>query len=431
MRMSFVRLVCYFALNLVSTRAVSLDAISNPFMNSRAFDRKPSCNAYIDTISVLLLQVRLDKQTGQPLVRQRDLRVSFFPERKEVLGKFDRPETRMLYTLGEKGAPIVYLWNGLGSSANSSYSNFLMDQLNALGMTVVTIPSTFNENDSIGFSSHVRPGLSSADVPDLLRLTESAEKEVIRRHDLKPSSRILMGVSMGAFQAGALLSRKEWEPRFDKYILINPPLDLRYGIHILDQMVDGTKSLSEARKQEIENLRSEFFSNSDLKESPNEFRSEVGRRQLGERELGYLIGASMRGSVQGATLASQKVKNDGVLKRRTSFGKSQEVRKWSIYDYFEKVALPFHSNFFKKQGLNLDLDREMTLIPHLRESPRPRNVLVLHSMDDFISNPAEIEKLRQIPIHSVITSCGGHVGALAYSLYQEPLREFLIRDLKN
>jgi hypothetical protein len=430
MKFGFLRLFVFVLITLSVFRGIGFESFPPEKSSARVLSAQPTCNSYLDTISVLLLQVRTDKKTGLPLVPQRELRMSFFPERKEVMGKFDRPETRMLYVLGAPKGPIVYLWNGMGSSANASYSNFIMDMLNAMGMTVVAVPSTFNENDSLGFSTHVRPGLSSSDVSDLLKLTEAAEKEILQRHELIPSSRILMGVSMGAFQIGALLSRTEWEQKFSKYILINPPMDLRFGIQALDRMVDGARDLSNSRKQEIDGFRSEFFSSSDLKEDPAEFRSEVKRRQWGERELGYLIGSSMRSSVQGATLASQLVKNDGVLKRKTSFGRSQEVKKWSIYDYFQKIALPFHAEHFKKQGLALDLEREMTLLPHLREAKVPQNVLVLHALDDFISDPKEMEKLKQLPIQSVITRCGGHVGALGYSLYQEPLREFL-RDSAN
>lgn len=424
MKTRFITPVSVFLLSIIFSPLLYSQASSRSQNSTERFTQ-PTCNSYIDTISVLLLQVRMNQQTGQPLVPPRELRLSFFPQRKELMGRFDKPETRMLYVVGEKHGPIVYLWNGLGSSANASYSNFLMDQLHMLGMTVVSVPSTLNQNDTLGFSTYVRPGLSSADLPDLMRLTDGVDKEIVRRHELKPRSRILMGVSMGAFHAGALLSRKEWEQKFDKYVLINPPMDLRYGINVLDQMVDGSRNLSNSRKSEVENLRDEFFSSSDLKESPSEFRSEVKRRQFGERELGYLIGSSMRSSVQGATLSSQIVKNDGVLKRKTSFGRSQEVKKWSIYDYFEKIAFPFYDDLYKKQGLVLDLEREMTLLPHLKEAKRPQNVLVLHSIDDFISDPSEIEKMKSLPIRSVITNCGGHVGALGYSLFQGPLREFL------
>jgi hypothetical protein len=124
--------------------------------------------------------------------------------------------------------------------------------------------------------------------------------------------------------------------------------------------------------------------------------------------------------------ASQDYGDDGVFFASASL-RSRELqsRFWSINEYFERIALPFYRRLLEEQGKALDVDREMSIWPALSAAPRPERVLVLHAADDFISSPAQIGALATLPIRSVVAPCGGHVGALPYPVYADPLAAFL------
>lgn len=376
----------------------------------------PSCNSYVSTIGTLFLQPRRDPHNN-PIVPLHEMNISFYPERNQFMGWFQKAEAKVLFSKGKTNAPIIYLLNGLGSSAKSTYSVYLMDRLNDLGFTVVSIPSTFNETATLGFSTHVRPGLSSQDLPDIMRLIDAVSLQLAQKHKMNPPAHYLMGVSMGAFHTAAVLSRPELEQKFKKFVLINPPLDLRYGIRVLDEMVDGANRLPASRQEVLQEIAQT--------EEADEALQKMENQNVGSRDLGYLIGSAMRSSVQGTVLSSQKYINDGVLKSTSSFGRKQEVKKWSIQKYFDLVALPFFQKMYDKAGEYLDLDYELSIWPHLAHAPNPSKVLMLHSMDDFISHPEELKKLPLLENETVLTKCGGHVGALGYSLFMNPLKEFL------
>ncbi|MFN8945146.1 MAG: hypothetical protein ACK5WZ_11060, partial [Pseudobdellovibrionaceae bacterium] len=259
----------------------------------------------------------------------------------------------------------------------------------------------------------------------ILRLVSRATSDVTKKHQFEFKIKHLIGISLGGFQAASIMADPKTEGLFNKYILINPPLDLEYGLDVLDKLAEGKFELSEERKNFIkEKLKPyliEFATNID----PVIFSKTLQSNNIGEKELGFFIGLKMSTSVRDVVFASQQVHDDQVLKNKLPARRFVESHEWKILNYFDKIAWPFYDNFFKSGGESKNLDSELSIWKSLLNAPRPKDVLMLHAKDDFISHPLSLELLRAFPIETVLSECGGHVGALSYPVYAKPLKRFL------
>lgn len=372
----------------------------------------PSCNPYIATLGAAFMSERKDSD-GNPIVPQYAFSLSLYPERAKSMGVAARTQIRVTIS-PNRNAPFVYLLNGLGSPSDSGYGRWLMDFLHQMGFTVVSLPSTFSDVDAYAFSRYLRPGLSSTDVPDVMALLIAAQKKMAD-YGYRATSNTLMGVSLGAFQGAVIQADPRFRAMFSKYVLINPPLDLRYGLAVLDSFARGQEPGGASdRDAMLESLRDRL--------------AETGTpaaQGFGDDQLKTFIGIYLRLAVQDMAVASQRFQEDNVFGSGPGDGRRFESRFWTIQNYFDRIAFPFYSRLFADSGKKLDLDRELSIWPHLREAPAPDRVLILHSQDDFISNPKDLPLLKKLRTKAVVSSCGGHVGALPYRVFTVPLANFL------
>lgn len=381
-------------------------------------ENSPSCNPYVSTIKTILFK-------EQRWLSIKKMNVSFYPERNRLIGGIGKSKAEISYVLGQPNAPIAVLMVGLGSSSTVGYARFLMDVLNRMGLTVISIPSSFNMKSSLAFSEYMRPGLSTQDAADLLEIIDVAVSQLTHVHHLSSPEKYLLGVSMGAFHVAAIFGDPKNEKLFSKYILINPPLELDYGIDVLDQLADGKGGLNPKKQSLLAKLIQLYLNEFDSFGFAEYFISLIQTYQMGEQELGRLIGMKMRNSVQQVIFASQQLRDDGVLKNKNGLKRLYESHTWRIRDYFTKIAWPFYSKAKSEPNISEDLSSRLTIWNDLHNARRPNDILILHSQDDFISRPSALLKLKEFPMHLVLTKCGGHVGALKYPMYLNPLKEFL------
>ncbi|MFN8946071.1 MAG: hypothetical protein ACK5WZ_15750, partial [Pseudobdellovibrionaceae bacterium] len=124
---------------------------------------EPSCNPYFSSASTILLKEK-NKITF------RTLQYSFYPERHRLVGALGDVKAEINYVLGKPQAPLIVMLVGLGSASSVGYARYLMGQLNQMGFSVMSVPSSFHMQSSMAFSKYMRPGLSSQDSEDILRL---------------------------------------------------------------------------------------------------------------------------------------------------------------------------------------------------------------------------------------------------------------------
>ena len=381
----------------------------------------PSCNPYLSTVSTIVLGER----NKLPL---KTLQVSLFPQRNKALGLWGSAKAELNYVVGKKDYPLVVLMVGLGSPSTVGYARFLMEQLYQQGFSVVSVPSSFHMSSSVAFSEFMRPGLSSQDATDLLKIVNIATRKIIDLHRLTSSEQHLIGVSLGGYHAASILADPATADRFEKYVLINPPLDLSYGMAVLDNLAEGKGNLTEQQKSNIADQMNPYLTDSPQSPNAKEVMKVIEKNHFGEKELGFFVGLKMRSSVRDIVFASQQIHDDQLLKNSRLAKRFAESHTWKINDYFARVAWPFYKALEESDQNMPAVDSQLSIWDNLKKAPRPRDVLILHAKDDFISRPVSLEMLKFLPMNVVLANCGGHVGALSYPVYMTPLKEFLSED---
>lgn len=402
----------FFFFTILST----LTLISSVHAQTRAAG--PSCNPYLSTVSTIIM----GEKNKLPL---KTLQVSLYPERNKAIGLWGSAKAELNYVVGKKNSPLIVLMVGLGSPSTVGYARFLMEQLYLQGYSVVSVPSAFHMLSSLAFSRYMRPGLASQDAADLLKIVNIATKKIVDLHKLTSDEQHLIGVSLGGYHAASIMANPETADRFEKYVLINPPLDLNYGMAVLDNLSQGKGNLSEQQKKDVAEKMTPYMEDLQKSSDGKNMMTVIEKNHFGEKELGFFIGLKMRSSVRDIVFASQQIHDDHLLVNTRLSKRLIESHTWNINDYFTKVAWPFYKALEAEDNSFPAVDSQLNIWDNLKQAPRPRDVLILHAKDDFISRPVSLELLKFLPINVVLANCGGHVGALSYPVYLTPLKEFL------
>jgi pimeloyl-ACP methyl ester carboxylesterase len=149
----------------------------------------------------------------------------------------------------------------------------------------------------------------------------------------EPTNQLPVGRSLG--EAGPLIT-------FDRYVAINTPVRMAYGISKLDDFYQAPLDWPDAeRAGDIENTFLKVAALSKLSLTP---RSSLPFSAI---ESKFLIGMTFRFMLRDIIFSSQRRNNQGVLQHRIrNFRREplyQEILQYSYQDYFEKFAIPYYS----------------------------------------------------------------------------------------
>ncbi|RPJ31006.1 MAG: hypothetical protein EHM17_15885, partial [Verrucomicrobiaceae bacterium] len=155
--------------------------------------------------------------------------------------------------LQKQPAPLVYINPGLGGHRLSLTQLSLAEFLYQNGFSVVVTSSVFHPEFMERAATTGLPAYPPADSADLLALLAAIDARLERRHPGLLGPRALVGFSMGGFHALNLAAREKnhpaGSPRFERYVAINPPVDLHRGISALDRFVNAPAAWPENERE--------------------------------------------------------------------------------------------------------------------------------------------------------------------------------------
>jgi ABC-type transporter lipoprotein component MlaA/pimeloyl-ACP methyl ester carboxylesterase len=358
-------------------------------------------------------------------------------------------------------ANVVYIVPGLGSHRLAETSLALAELVYKNGFSAVCISSPFNFEFMEEASTAAMPGYLPVDGHDLhVALTEMDG----RLHALYPDrlgNRALMGYSMGAFESlyiaateahppsppgeearagesrppplsetphpGPLptrSSRGEGEAsaqppliNFDRYVAINTPVRMAYGISKLDEFYRAALAWPAAeRTDDIENT---FLKVAALSKDTLTPQTSLPFNAIESR---FLIGLMFRLTLRDIIFTSQRRDNQGVLHhpirnlRRDPV--YQEILQYSYGDYFEKFAIPYYWTWgIEAEALEKAGDLR-TYEAGLRANPDLR---VIVNQNDFLLTDADLAWLHATftPAQLTVFAQGGHLGNLSNPAVQK------------
>ncbi|HEV2436394.1 MAG TPA: VacJ family lipoprotein [Verrucomicrobiae bacterium] len=353
-------------------------------------------------------------------------------------------------------ANVVYIVPGLGSHRLAETSIALAELVYDNGFSAVVLSSPFNYEFMEHASTAAVPAYLPVDGQDLqVALTEID----LRLHALYPNRlghRALMGYSMGAFEAlfiaaagptnpysvvtkGRVLRFPEGKQgvkevriapvtnqlpliHFDRYVAINTPIRMAFGISKLDEFYRAPLKWPAAeRTDDIENTFLKVAALSKLTLTPQT------SLPFSAIESKFLIGLTFRFILRDVIYSSQQRDNQGVLhhpirdwRREPVY---QEILQYSYEDYFKKFVIPY----YQARGLASPVaetletaDDLRTYAARLRGDP---DIRVIVNQNDFLLTDKDLAWLHATfgPKQLTVFPQGGHLGNLSNPAVQKAI----------
>ena len=230
-----------------------------------------------------------------------------------------------------------------------------------------------------------------------------------------------MGVSLGALE-GAYLSVIDTEERkigIEKYLLVNPPLDLYYALKKVDEWHALQNKFGRDKSKEI--VAKAIGIVESLSEERRDDPAVMDRlvKKFGSfttEELQFLIAESLQSQLSELVYVTQVIHDQKVLRAAKDEVRKrlQEAQGLTSMDYNEKIGLPLWriqegepqadlESFIKRGSLAPILDR-------LRGNSK---VHIMHNADDFLADKKSIEELKEtLGDQVMLYPYGGHLGNL-------------------
>jgi phospholipid-binding lipoprotein MlaA len=326
----------------------------------------------------------------------------------------------------KKPAPLACFIPGLGTYRLDRSSLAYADMLYRHGYSVAAISNPFQQEFMDEASSMPVPGYSPADCDNVVSALQAILHDLRQWKGKKITQTCLTGLSDGGFFTLMIAARETAGNlgglTFDRYVAVDPPVQLAHAEQRLDDMFDAPMSWPPAeRPQRIQNAiyKALYFADNGMDIS--------GNIPLTRIESDFLIGLVFRSTLMSAIMDSQRHRNLGVLKtdpdafvRRDAY---REIRQIDFTEYTDRFMLPYlikRGVVTNRQDLVAATDLEQST-KFLRNNSKIR---VQICEDDFLLTPAYISWFRSTFAGNLLEYAeGGHLG----NLYIPSVQEALVR----
>jgi len=325
------------------------------------------------------------------------------------------------YWFQKQPAPLVYIMPGLGAHRLSPYTLVVAENLYQNGYSVVTTVGTFHPEFMENAATTAIPAYPPIDSQDMLVYLTEINKSLEKKHPGRFGKRALIGISLGGFHALHLAANEEQTNpellRFDRYVAMNPPVNLLFSNKQLDNYFRAPLEWPSSKRQERIN-------NTVHKAALFPFLPEEQRKNplFDGIESKYIIGLTFRAVLRDSIYSSQSRHNMGIIKTPLKNWRRDaaynEIAQYSFEDYLTKFALPYH----KKNGISRsDFYRESNLRSYRNALRADQRLRVITNKNDFILSSKDVSWLRSTFGTSRLTLLpnGGHIGNVATPLVEK------------
>ncbi len=334
-------------------------------------------------------------------------------------------------------APLAFVIGGTGADYDSSKNLILISMFHKIGFHVISLPSPLHQNFIVNGSTTSVPGLISEDAADLYRAMRLAYQQVKDRVEV--SAFDLVGYSLGAAQAAfvAKLDDEQQAFRFQRVLLINPPVNLANSAEILDRLLED--NTPQGIGVFINQMIDTFIGTAVQQEAPTfaqDFLYTIyKRREPKDESLAAAIGLVFRVVSADMIFTTDVMTKAGYLASpRPPLGVTDSLTQYaevalrtSYEDYIEHLFLPFFRQ--REPGVTRDDLIYRTSLRSIEDYlAQAGKIGLMHNEDDITLAEGEIDYLKQVfGGRAKIYNKGGHVGNLDYRDNIADMIEFFTR----
>jgi len=351
---------------------------------------------------------------------------------KSVLIPATGRKLKFTYWLQPRKAPVVYIVPGLGSHRFAEIALALAELVHQNGFSAVSVSSPYNPEFMEHASTAAMPAYTPVDARDLHSALTEIDRRLNKRHPNRLGPRALMGYSMGGFQAlfvaAAAATNQPPLLNFDRYVAIDTPVRLTYGVSRLDEFYNAP--LAWPRDERTANIENIFLKIAASGQGSFKPRSSVA---LGDIESRFLIGLTFRFLLRDIIFSSQQRTNQGILRQPIRKTRREpvyeEIFQYSYNDYFQKFAVPY----YQARGIDLArpeaLEKAGDLRVHAETFQTNAAVRAIVNENDFLLPREDLEWLKTTfgPERLTVFERGGHLGNLA----EPEVQKMILRALEG
>ena len=392
----------------------------------------PFRDPYIATVTAAIL----NGEGVTPKPKRQVVHVPGLPGRNHVPALEGRGEVSVAVYRQHHPAPLLFLLSGIGSNAYFGPATYFAGLFYQEGFHVVILPSPMSWNFALAASRSGAPGYAPDDARDLYEAMQNTLWLLRTRYHVVTTRIDFMGASLGALE-GAYLSVIDAEERkigIERYLLLNPPLDLAYALDKVDEWTALQNKFGQDKSKRLVGRALaivESFSKERL-DDPAVF-DRLAKEFAGftTEEIQFLIAAALQTSLPELVYVTQ-----GIHDQRVPAPTKDETRKRlrasknvSFKGYGEQIALPlWKQRPAEPQGDLESFTKRGSLAPILDRLRSNAKVHIVHNADDVLVDRTSIEELKAALGDQVtVFPYGGHLGNLWYA----DNREFILRLLKT
>jgi pimeloyl-ACP methyl ester carboxylesterase len=298
------------------------------------------------------------------------------------------------------------------------------------GFSVVCVSSTFNHEFMEQASTAAVPAYMPVDAHDLHVALTQVHHRLELLYPQRLGSKALLGYSMGGFQALFLAATAASHATpllaFDRYLAINPPVRLLYGVYKLDEYFQAP--LAWPAGERTANIENTFLKVAVLSTDSLAPKTSLPFSGI---ESKFLIGMAFRLTLRDAIYSSQRRNNLGVLahpigkwRRAALYG---EILQYSYRDYLEKWLIPYYASRGVELGAPDQLERASSLRTHAAGLQANRRVRLIVNRNDFLLPDEDLAWLKTTFAQDRLTvfERGGHLGNLTHPVVQKAIVDAL------
>ena len=323
-------------------------------------------------------------------------------------------------------APVVYLVPGFGAHRLAGNELGLAELLYKNGFSAVTLSSTFHPEFMEHASTSDLSSYPPADVRDLHVALTAIDRHLEAKYRDRLGSRSIMGYSMGGFQLLFLAAQAATNDaplvKFERYVAIDSPIDLRYGVTNLDRFYQAPLVWPpEERNANIQNMLLKVVAVSEQSPQPGAVLP------FNAVESKFLISMALRLTLRDVVFSSQLRHSQGVLKqpleksrRRAAY---EEIMQYSFRDYIDKFATPYDAT----KGIDLKdpviVHNATNLRAYTDGLQANPNIRVIANKNDFLLAAEDLAWIEATFASAQVTlfEHGGHLGNLSQPAVQQAI----------
>ncbi len=334
-------------------------------------------------------------------------------------------------------ANVVYILPGLGSHRLAQPSIALAELVYKNGFSAVCVSSAFNSEFMENASTATMPAYLPVDGRDVHVALTEIDHHLHQQYPNRLGNKAVMGYSMGALHTLFIAANEPTNPppakaisrswyqwpfrsrnagrpliKFDRYVAINTPVRMAYGISQLDEFYQSPLGWPVTNR--TDNIENTFLKVAALSKSTLTPQTSLPFSAI---ESKFLIGLTFRLSLRDIIFSSQRRNNQGVLQQPIkNFRRDpvyQEILQYSYNDYYEKFAIPYYwTHGMDATAETLEKAGDLrTYEAGMRANP---NIRVIVNQNDFLLTDEDLGWLyTTFPTNQLtVFAKGGHLGNL-------------------